>query len=83
MTYHPFICSLLFGANFVLNHCARASNYRVYPYVFDLTDRLATSAVTTPVSFPDVDPNQRPEDVALIPMPADFAEVSFSGPFIQ
>lgn len=68
-------CSLLFGANFVLNHCERVSNYRVYPFVSDLTDRLSTTAVTTPVAFPDVCPKDRPDGARLVPVPADFPDV--------
>jgi len=67
--------SLLFGANFVLNHCERTANYRVYPFVSDLTDRVSTAAVTTPVAFPDVCPDDRPDNAVLVPVPTALAEL--------
>jgi len=47
--------SALFAANFVLNRCERVDNFRIYPYVSDLTDRVTSRAVTCPVAFPDID----------------------------
>ena len=70
----PF-SSLLFGMNFVLNECERVNNFRMYPHLSELSDRNSTRAVTTPVAFPDIDTQERPENFFLKPMKDTFSEV--------
>jgi len=67
--------SLLFGANFVFHKCERIANYRVYPYVSDLTDRVTSQSVTNPVSFPDIDVTERPEPFRFRMVPGEFEEL--------
>ena len=45
-------------ASFIMNHCSRVDNYRIYPWIHDLRNRIDTKAVTTPIPFPDIDPNE-------------------------
>ena len=65
--------SLLLTANFVLNRCERTDNFRIYPHLNDLTNRLSSQDVTSPVAFPDVDVTERPEEFSLEMLPGDFA----------
>ena len=61
--------------NFVLNECERVNNFRMYPHLSELSDRNSTRAVTTPVAFPDIDTQERPENFFLKPMKDTFSEV--------
>lgn len=62
----------LFAGNFILNNCDKVDSYNIYPWIYDLSSRIDSSWVTTPVSFPDVDPSSRPDDFQLQMMPGDF-----------
>lgn len=70
--------SFLFGMNFVLNECERVNNFRMYPHLSELSDRNSTRAVTTPVAFPDIDTQERPENFFLKPMKDTFSEIANS-----
>ena len=65
----------LLAASFIMNNCSRKDNYRIYPWINDLSNRLNSEAVTTPISFPDIDPNQRPEEFQFQMVPGDFLQV--------
>jgi carnosine N-methyltransferase len=67
---------LLFTASFIMNQCTRINNYRVYPWLHDLSNRSSMEAVTTPIAFPDINPSQRPSSFHFQMVPGDFVQVA-------
>lgn len=67
--------SYLMVANFIWNFCNRENNYRIYPWIHDLSNRGSLSDVTTPVPFPDVNPKLRPRNFRFEMLPGNFEEV--------
>ena len=66
---------MLLTSNFILNKCSRPNNYRVYPFIHDLKNRLHIRDITTPISFPDVDPRAKNSQLSLDFVQGDFLEV--------
>ena len=69
--------NLIFAANFVLNKCERINAFRIYPNISDLTNRITSSAVTTPIAFPDVT-TRKSDDFGLTMVPGTFQELCHS-----
>ena len=53
--------NLVYAANFVLNKCQSANSYKIYPDIYDLTNRISSRVVTTGATFPDVTINTNEE----------------------
>ena len=66
----------VFTGSFIINECTRINNYRVYPYIHDLSNRLTSQDVTTPIAFPDINPSDRPSEFQFQYLPGDFLKVS-------
>lgn len=62
----------LFTANLILNKCTRINNYRVYPWIHNLNNKLEAGGTTRPVAFPDIDPTIRPDHFRFQVIPGDF-----------
>ena len=65
---------MLLTTNFIIGKCSRADNYRFYPHIHDLNNRLAGQDITTPISFPDVNPRLKIEEIQLDFIQGDFLE---------
>lgn len=67
LAYRGYYCEgneyslyMLIASNFVLNKCAIANQYTIYPFVHQFVNNLGRSDQVAPVTFPDVSPNQAP-----------------------
>ena len=57
---------MLFAANFILNKCERVNNYRFYPKIHEFKNQISMASITSPVAFPDIDPNTVKKDAIEI-----------------
>jgi hypothetical protein len=48
----------------------------VHSRIHDLRNRQSTTEVTTPVSFPDINPSVRPDNFVFQMVPGDFVQVA-------
>ncbi len=51
-----------------------AEDFKIYPWVHDLSNKFESKEVCAPVTFPDIDPQERPEEFAFNVQPGDFLE---------
>lgn len=65
----------LFLGSFIMNEISRKDDYRFYPWIHDLKNRMSMKDVTTPIPFPDIDPSERPDNFQFNMIPGDFLKV--------
>ena len=66
----------LFVGSFIMNEITRKDDYRFYPFIHDLKNRMHMNDVTTPIPFPDIDPSDRPENFQFQMLPGDFLKIA-------
>lgn len=72
---NEFSLFMLFASNFVLNKCQGVDTFRVYPWTHQLVNNVASSDVTRPSTFPDLDPSSLPRHAQFSMAAGDFLEV--------
>ena len=66
----------LFVGSFIMNEITRKDNYRFYPFIHDLKNRMNMNDVTTPIPFPDINPSDRSENFQFQMLPGEFLKIA-------
>jgi len=72
---NEFSLFMLFTSNFVLNKCKTVKSFKIHPYIHNFCNNISDEDQLQPVLFPDIDPNQLPEDRKFSMAAGDFLEV--------
>ncbi|XP_052248905.1 carnosine N-methyltransferase-like [Dreissena polymorpha] len=72
---NEFSLFMLFSSNFVLNKCKEVNCHTLYPWVHQWTNNVRNADQTAPITFPDVDTSEIPEDASFSMAAGDFLEV--------
>lgn len=72
---NEFSLFMLFTSNFVLNKCKTVNSFKIHPYIHNFCNNVSDEDQLQPISFPDVDPNQLPEDRKFSMVAGDFLDV--------
>ncbi|XP_023344235.1 carnosine N-methyltransferase [Eurytemora carolleeae] len=72
---NEFSLFMLFTSNFVLNKCTTINSFKIQPYIHNFCNNISDEDQLKTVHFPDVDPNQLPEDRKFSMAAGDFLEV--------
>jgi len=74
-----FSLYMLFASNFILNKCQSVNCYKIRPYIHQFCNNVTSKDQLKEISFPDLDPNQLPEDAKFSMAAGDFVQV-YSAP---
>ncbi len=72
---NEFSLFMLFASNFVLNKCKSVNCHKVYPWIHQFTNNMRTDDMVRHITFPEIDPNDLPEDSKFSMTAGDFLEV--------
>ncbi|XP_059094125.1 carnosine N-methyltransferase-like [Tigriopus californicus] len=72
---NEFSLFMLFASNFVLNKCRTVECYTIYPWIHNFTNNMSMQDMGQAVSFPDVNPNEIPDEVNFSMTAGDFLDV--------
>jgi len=72
---NEFSLFMLFTSNFVLNKCKAVNSFKIQPYIHNFCNNISDKDQMQTVLFPDIDPNQLPEDRKFSMAAGDFLEV--------
>jgi len=72
---NEFSLFMLFTSNFVLNKCNAVNSFKIHPYIHNFCNNISNKDQLQVVTFPDIDPNQLPEDRKFSMAAGDFLDV--------
>ena len=72
---NEFSLFMLFTSNFVLNKCKAVNSFKIHPYIHNFCNNISDTDQLTAIAFPDIDPNQLPEDKKFSMAAGDFLDV--------
>uniref|UniRef100_A0A915HT62 carnosine N-methyltransferase n=1 Tax=Romanomermis culicivorax TaxID=13658 RepID=A0A915HT62_ROMCU len=73
---NEFSLFMLFGSNYILNHCKAINSVTIYPFVHQWTNNLSYEDQVRPVSIPDVETSSpMPDGVKFCMSAGDFTEI--------
>lgn len=72
---NEFSLYMLLGSNYVLNKCKKKDCTQIYPWIHQYTNNVSVDDMTSSVKFPDINPEDLPEDAQLSMIAGDFLEV--------
>uniref|UniRef100_A0A3Q3X4X4 Carnosine N-methyltransferase n=1 Tax=Mola mola TaxID=94237 RepID=A0A3Q3X4X4_MOLML len=66
---------MLFSSNFVLNRCEQVNSLILYPWIHQFSNNKKSSDQTRPIRFPDVNPQNLPQNTDFSMVAGDFVEI--------
>ncbi|ESO06597.1 hypothetical protein HELRODRAFT_64289 [Helobdella robusta] len=72
---NEFSLFMLFASNFVLNKCKELNAFTIYPWVHQTSNNMRTCDQVLPVTFPDINPSDFPDNPKFSMVAGDFLEV--------
>merc|ERR1719414_822405 len=72
---NEFSLYMLLGSNYVLNKCKKKDCTQIYPWIHQYTNNVTADDMTSSVKFPDINPEDLPEDAQFSMIAGDFLEV--------
>lgn len=72
---NEFSLYMLLASNYVLNKCKTRNCTEIYPWIHQYSNNVKTDDMIASVTFPDVEPDNLPEDAQFSMVAGDFLEV--------
>ena len=72
---NEFSLFMLFTSNFILNKCKAVNSFKIHPYIHNFCNNISNKDQLKAITFPDIDPNQLPEDRKFSMAAGDFLDV--------
>lgn len=80
---NEFSLFMLFASNFVLNKSRVVDCFKIFPYIHNYSNNLDSRDQLQAITFPDIDPNQLPEEANFSMVAGNFLEVYSDPEYLQ